>query len=370
LFRSSSARCAYDVFQGSRSAPASDRAPVFRGFNTQLRLTDLHASHLDEAAFVRLVDALAAERIPAPVIRVKLEPSEHLTSEHCPTPDRCRFPKIERLRAPLAYARRHGVTVILVLTNPQWLTTCTPPAPTHAGWITQVSPDAYLQVMRAVVTDVHRYLGDLFAHWNLFNEADFRAFDSYRLVAAGQQAAYRRCAAPVFRALSRQIKALQPQATVLTDLAGTPIPPHPRQYKFLRAVQGSIDAIGLNLYTQGDSQAIARLPAKIATVQRLFHKPIWITEFGVCTARVAHDRQAAVLSRYLEAFTRIPLAGLIVYQYQDDLTSWYAEPCRQTYGIVNGAGQAKHAYRPVMAGLRHFPQPAPLPSSAPAEKSE
>lgn len=342
--------------------------PEYQGFMVHLYLDDsTRNSGQDIESFYRQVDEIVALGIPNQAIRVGLDLDVILkrTSQDmffdCQLAINCNPAMLDRLEEALQYANQKGLKIAVVTYVPYLFMTFSEPSESDLVWRQKLPLQEYSdQAYR-----FHLLLGQRFGEyvdiWNLFNESNYFAFDSHRVVERSSYSQYLDNFEAVYQASKRGVKEgdMSGPNFVTHDLAWLTYPEDQQNWfyseDFLNKLADELDFISFNVYnyqpnpTAGRDQ-IFKLVNRLGTRYR---KQVAISETGFCASDLQLLQQQSIVGCNLVDWKLSSnLKTLFVYQFQDNLTRWY-DRCQQSFGVVTSDAKPKAAVDYIEYGLKY-----------------
>ena len=329
---------------------------VLYGFNTQLSISsDLMTLDLFKTA----IDDLVALNISQPTIRVQMDPDStfprtNLNSSDIDcslsSPINCNPAALDLYKQALQYANDNGVETLLIITVPYWAKYF---SEADEVFETKYNFRDYKSITRDFINTIFNELEDIVTIWQIFNEANRHAFDSYDLIDISNRNYWRKLKRTM-KYIARYINRKYPSAN-LTLNAGT-FPTKGDNYnqtirklnRYFRNISTRYDSISLDVYPDTDPFTLALFSDLIGSYKKMYQKPVYITETGMCTGdgRFNETDQANYLPQYLDQFTSAGADAVILYQYQDN-PELFGGVCEHSFGLKTRLGVDKPAYQAV-----------------------
>jgi hypothetical protein len=341
---------AYLTMALSSHSYAGDTRKMSWGFNTNIHQEDAGKSGLNDTAFRSMIDDLSAQGFHG-IIRFMIDPYENFHRQDCSASNACDFSSLDRLRPLLSYAKTKSFAIMIVVPHPSWVTVCSDPTAHDLQWKKRISEAEYEALLAQVYKSISSRIGEYVDYINLYNEPNLRAFDTNQPIPQSSWAGYLKCSSKIFSYSYKYLKKELPNVEILTDIGGLPLPSNERSYSFAKAVLSSVDMIGINLYPGPDPLQVQSLPKRVTQLRHLLDKKLMVTELGICSANDNFSEQSEYLQKYIDVLEASPIEGILVYEYQDDLSRWRRESCSKSYGLVNGTQQKKSAYEHVLTKM-------------------
>lgn len=352
------------------TTPIQTTSPTsYRGFFTQLRITDVSNSGLNQAAFQNLVNYMVSQNIPHPSIRVALPIDEifpHLTSGSSisceSTIVNCNPTILNNVKTALASAKSKNIQIIAVTSNPCWAWYLdNPPANNPCAAVRFPDINEYKSITRSVHAALAKSLADQVDVWDLFNEANANTFDSHRPINNSEYANVATTFATLFNEARIAVKTNDPTSLVTHDMAGFPEvgdSDRSRWYQFLHILTTNtqLDLLSLNVYPGNSNSGmnenfVSNMKPRLATLSQQYGKPIAITETGLCTGDNSDQDQQKLVPFFAQEFLKDSLYNVTVYQYQDDNLTWKST-CEKNFGLINENNLPKLALRNVISAFQ------------------
>lgn len=327
------------------------------GFTQQLYF---RPSNMNLVAFQNMIDKIAAENFSNPMVRVTLDdvdtfPRTNLTTSNIdcnPTqPVNCNPVNLQNYKTAFQYAKGKNIKLFLVTNVPTWAKTF---SPAINPWESVYPLATYLNITTKYYSIISNLYNGLIDKWQMFNEGNIHAFDSYTLASNLQNNInYMSSLKKVLIKASATIKLVDPVDPVSTTVGGYPF--NNSLYNswlvYLNIIKGPLDEIGLDMYPDNNLIEIGNITNRIAGVKNAFGKPVMATEIGMCTdiIRFNSNDQGNFIPQYIKAAKNGGASGIFVYQFQDNLD--LVSPCENTFGIVDGLGNNKISYPSVISSL-------------------
>ena len=355
-------------FSRANNEPFQPQTLSYLGFNTQLRINDPANSGLAFAAFTKLVDTLDNESISQKTIRLGIPVDEIFPRTTMSSTDvicsnnngqlitNCDPDVLQQVSEALEYASSKNIKIIAVTHVPSWALTYSSVPEQNQSWQTKLSSEDYRSLAQKVHHILQSELGTKVDVWNVFNESNIYAFDSHQPVSPVNYQSYLDQFSPVFDAIESELRTGNENVKITHDVASIHLSNDPQFHDwefFLNFISNKVDILSFNLYPAKDERLVLDYKNELRQLSATFQKPIMITETGFYTQQpMSQSDQAEYLPYIINSLLDSEaLSGLLVYEYQDDLTYWYDDQAK-SYGIVSGQKTNKLAYSNVLAALK------------------
>jgi len=125
------------------------------------------------------------------------------------------------------------------------------------------------------------------------------------------------------RAASDAIRAIDPNATITVNVSGWPMNDKTQENweKFIEPLLPYINVVSLDLYPDGNTEEIKKLPIRVEEIRRKFKLPIYISETGICTVGCDLNNltQKDIITQTIHELLKARPNAIIIYEYTDEL---------------------------------------------------
>ena len=309
------------------------------------------------ALFKQHIDEIAAINTASnPYIRFQVNPDQafprtDLSSSviDCDpsTPINCSPSSLSIYTQAIDYANSKSVDVFLIVVVPYWAKYYSPVINT---WETSYTLAQYKTVSESFLDEVFTLWSGKVDVWQVFNEANKHAFDSYADVDFSTNLTYETKATQVLTHIGSYLSTNYPLETITINVGGWPLNDAVivKMKYFFDAVHADFDDISVDFYPDDDPVIIDKISDYVVDFVTTYSKDVHIAEIGMCvdTVRFNEADQANYLPQYLDEGTVGGATSVILYQYQDNPN--FTPPCEDKFGIKRADGTQRPAYQAVI----------------------
>lgn len=313
--------------------------PKTFGFTTHLFVNN--KTYLDENRFGTTVDDLVAHN--QKIIRLGLT-NEEIAPKGSSNHIEWNYQAIEKYKQAIKYAHKKGLTVYLVTYIPVFAQT--------------YSREDYKKVATLYYRTLAYQFKDDVQVWQIFNEVDFFRYRDYGIMPFREYAVpwtiqYAHDVNDLIAIARNEIKTFNKDAIITTNVGGPMNEQSLIRWQTLYdTIKNNIDIIALDLYP-GTTKEVTDIPLYVNTLQKRYHKPVWVSEIGYCNMDrpLTDDEQRAYYIGSIQAVKKSNAAVGIVYQYMDSDNLPNPPICKGA-GILRADGTKKPTYNEIMNALR------------------